>query len=261
MDVKNPGLVNVVNQAFKPTLAADVSTFPTPPLNPFLAAEQGPPLVTSPLDSIPTAPTIEVQDVPALDPDVIDVTTVNNYETNPNKAEQVYTIASVVDAATLAAPSPSPIPDSLLITFAAGAPLASYGIDLTTKLLYFLTGAWISPPGSTPFRPITLVGPNTYKNGIIVQSLGPLSLIIPNQDANGVPFAWPNGPTAGNTVKFDVARVLSQVVFGNGGGPLIVPPQPTPVPVETGTITAVSTKNVVVIDQSPPDNPVDVHVP
>ena len=246
MDIVNPGCVNVIYQAFKPTLAANVEAFPTPPLEPSLAALQGEPLVISPLDPIPNAPTIEVSDqLSPPNPSQIDVTSVRNFETEPNKAEQVYTIATVVDAATLGAPSTSS--DGLLITFASGASLLEYGLDLTTKLLYFLTGA-VGVAGA--IRPITAFG--SYRNGSNVVALGPLSLIVPNKDVDGNPFNWPTGPTMGDTVQFDTARTVAASVYGPEGGPTTVVPSTIPIDIENGVVTALSTKYVVVMNQNPP---------
>jgi hypothetical protein len=249
MDVKNPGIVNVAMQAFAPNLAVDAFVFPTPPLNPTLAAAQGVPFSMSLADLIPTVgPTITPETFPSINPSFVTVSpTGNNYETQPNKAIRTYTIASVVDARTLLAPDAAT--QSLLITFVAGLPLQTYGLDLANRLLTFLTGAWI--PANTP-----------YPERLIVQVVGALSLTVPNASPDGQSaFTWPvGGPTAGDTVMFDTARTNSENIFGPGGGDLITVPAPPPFIDTTGVLVG-PTIDVFVSDQETTNGtPIEVHI-
>jgi hypothetical protein len=249
MDVKNPGIVNVSQQAFAPSLAVDAFVIPDPPpLLPVLAAAQGAPFSMSPANLVPNAPNITPETFPSINPSFITVSPTGiNYETQPNKAVRTYTIASVVDARTLLPPTATT--ESLLITFVAGLPLQTYGLDLMNRILTFTSGLWLIPAAPFPER-------------LITQVVGALTLAVPNTSIDGQSaFTWPGGgPAAGNTVTFDTARTNSENIFGPGSGDLVTVPGPAPF-LDTKGVLVPAPFDVNVSEQETVNGiPIEVHI-
>jgi hypothetical protein len=122
--------------------------------------------------------------------------------TNTQQSLRNYTVGAVADYETGGAPSATSI--NLLVTFTGGQTLDSYGVSLSGRTLELTGGAWIAPllaAGISPSRVISLTGT--------------LSLVIPNNNADGVPFPWATtgGPAPGTIATVDVARTSSDVTF------------------------------------------------
>jgi hypothetical protein len=145
------------------------------------------------------------------------VSDAGSFNINPDSAIKYYTIISVVDNETgLPATSASV---NLRFKIGGGAPLSSYGFTFAGRILYFITGAWIVPPMPTiPERQISVYG-DQGGNSIV---------IVPNQDADGIPLVNPTAPSPGNVVALETARLESEVVFQQTGIVQDVVPSTTP---------------------------------
>jgi hypothetical protein len=200
IDTKNPGTVNVAAQPLDLPTAADASAILPPGAfsDPVLAQDESIGAIIGQGVLANVIPDVDVADqsTSPVNADVFTVTDEGSFSSNPSQSIVTYTIVSVVDSDTGGAPGASTV--NLLITVAGLASLLSYGIDLAGRLLSFLSGAWI-PASTVPQRPIL--------------TAGGLTLLVPNKDAAGTPFAWPSGPAAGNVVSLDVARTTSENVY------------------------------------------------
>lgn len=209
--------VKVIPQAFAP--APLVNPFPippTPPPTPFLPATQGVPPVAVLAEVIPFNPlSVDVDlmkvDSTAGDAPTYTISDAGSFAIVPGPAVRFYTIISVIDLDTGAAPTTSSV--NLKITMSGGSapplglPLDSYGFTFAGRSLLFAAGAWI-PAQTTPERIIAVNGDLLNGDSIV---------IVPNLDPDGNSFPWPSGPAAGTIVAVDTARNGSEVVFQQTG--------------------------------------------
>jgi len=199
----------VVTQAFAPApLVNPFPIEPTPPARPTQVVLQAFAPVPVLAQITPFNPLDQNVDLMLLDdpaasgaPTYI-VGDTGTIATNTQQSLRTYTVVTVVDYETGGAPSVSSI--NLLVTLTGGPGLDSYGVSLSGRTLEFTGGAWIAPLlalGITPSRVISLVNAT--------------SLVIPNNNADGVPFPWSTtgGPAAGTIATVDVARTSSDVTF------------------------------------------------
>jgi hypothetical protein len=239
-----PAIVDVSKQALPQVLLnKNVLLFPTP-IGPEPPA--GNPLIMSPTVLVPNVPVTTPSAQVPPNPSIINVTPVGNYETQQSQATQNYTIVSIVDVSTGQAPTNNT--QTLQITLSGGQPLEKYGIDLTGNSLSFTSGG---PYLTTlPVRTITFA-----------QSL---TMMVPNQDADGNPFDWSggHGPGPGDTVQFSTARTNSENVFGPGEPLNVVTPTQTATPSSAPPLISPSSPVVVnVMDQElTQGQPMIVHI-
>lgn len=267
----NPGLINIINQALTPSLndpdtkvmgsapevvrvidqalpavltPKDSLLFPTP-IAP--QAQPGTPLIISKTVLYPNPPVISPQASVPTNPSIINVTPVGNYQTQAGLAAHNYTIAAITDVSTGLPPTDTS--DTLQIVLAGGPSLDTYGLDLTGRILQFVTGG--------PYTTTQTTRPITYASGLV--------MVVANKDANGAPFNWSGGqgPAAGNVVRFDTARTNSENVFGPGEPiNIVVPLQQTTVAHDwTPPLIGPATVVVNVMDQELTNgNPMIVHI-
>ncbi len=177
--------VKVIPQAFAP--APLVNPFPippTPPPTPFLPATQGVPPVAVLAEVIPFNPlSVDVDlmkvDSTAGDAPTYTISDAGSFAIVPGPAVRFYTIISVIDLDTGAAPTTSSV--NLKITMSGGSapplglPLDSYGFTFAGRSLLFAAGAWI-PAQTTPERIIAVNGDLLNGDSIV---------IVPNLDPDG----------------------------------------------------------------------------
>ena len=236
------------SQAFKPApLAYPFPSVPTPPKIPFNPASQAFKPVPVGYTLVPDALEVDVgKNAPSTQgaPTYV-VSEVGNLPTIPQESTQSFIVATVADFDTGLPTSGSTV-NILIVLDPTSKPLNTFGAQLGGRTVYFATGAWI--PATPPRR--TLL---TY---------GPLALVVPNADADGVLLtSIGGGPVAGNQVAINVAVSAGEVVTDLLGIVQDVVPQTNPLQDTLGVVgPLLRVQEVVVSGQVPTSNPVD-HFP
>ena len=271
MDVNNPGLVDVADQAFPPdtfshapvgpaaeTVDANAELLVQEIVNPLAEsalvpedvepATQGQALIAVSASFPDIGPDVNPQEAaePPVNDNSWDVTAAGSFPVSPQNAIASGIIQAIVDPDTGAFPTAS----SIYVQFTLGlvVPLDSYGVELTGRQLFFTSGAWAALL-EVAYRIIVRWGSNI--------------IIIANQDQNGNPLPWPPapGPVPGNTVAFDTSRQGSEEVSNViAGGVQDVTPKTNPLLPPPGT-PAFPAVEVNVSSQAPlPGLPINVFI-